>query len=99
MLEHGPILVALDGSELAEGALPYATKLADAFHTHLVLVTVSESTEGELGARFPELKLEFDESADAYFSAYLARVRDKLQRPDIRLMVTYSPSIFLSAAK
>lgn len=87
MLEQGPILVTLDGSELAEGALPYATKLAAALHTHLVLVTVSEATEGELGARFPDLKLEIDQSADAYFRTYLERVRDRLQQPEARIVV------------
>lgn len=87
MLEQGPILVTLDGSELAEGALPYATKLAAALRTHLVLVTVSEATEGELGARFPDLKLEIDQSADAYFRTYLERVRDRLQQPEARIIV------------
>ncbi|HEX5479954.1 MAG TPA: universal stress protein [Dehalococcoidia bacterium] len=87
MLEQGPIIVTLDGSELAEGALPYATKLAAALHTHLVLVTVSEATEGELGARFPDLKLDIDQSADAYFQTYLERVRDRLQQPEARIIV------------
>jgi nucleotide-binding universal stress UspA family protein len=87
MLEQGPILVTLDGSELAERALPYATKLAAALHTHLALITVSEATEGELGARFPDLKLEIDQSADAYFRSYLERVRDRLKQPDARIIV------------
>ena len=40
MREQGPIIVPLDGSELAETALPYAALLAAALRTHLVLVTV-----------------------------------------------------------
>jgi nucleotide-binding universal stress UspA family protein len=39
------ILVPLDGSELAELALPYAHELADAFNSELTLLYVGESSE------------------------------------------------------
>ena len=45
MREQGPIVVPLDGSELAETALPYAAALAEALRTHLVLVTAWEGTD------------------------------------------------------
>jgi nucleotide-binding universal stress UspA family protein len=41
------ILVPLDGSDLAELALPYAEELAIAFNSEVVLVHVSESVESE----------------------------------------------------
>jgi nucleotide-binding universal stress UspA family protein len=41
------ILVPLDGSDLAELALPYARELADAFNSELVLLYVSEPADEE----------------------------------------------------
>jgi nucleotide-binding universal stress UspA family protein len=41
------ILVPLDGSELAELALPYAQELAGAFNSELILLYVSEAAEEE----------------------------------------------------
>jgi nucleotide-binding universal stress UspA family protein len=41
------ILVPLDGSDLAELALPYAQELADAFNSELVLLYVSEPSDEE----------------------------------------------------
>jgi nucleotide-binding universal stress UspA family protein len=41
------ILVPLDGSELAELALPYAQELAGAFNSELILLYVSEASEKE----------------------------------------------------
>jgi nucleotide-binding universal stress UspA family protein len=41
------ILVPLDGSDLAESALPYAEELAIAFNSEVVLAHVSESGESE----------------------------------------------------
>jgi nucleotide-binding universal stress UspA family protein len=88
MLEHGPILVPLDGSEMAEGALPYASALADRLRTHLVLVTVWEGTDSDLAKTFPALSLEVSESADRYFTEYLNGVKAKLPEPGaVRIIV------------
>ena len=87
MNEQGPILVPLDGSELAEGALPYASVLAQALRTHLVLVTVWEGTSGEFGKRFPERVVELDESANEQYTAYLHGLRDRLAHPETRVIV------------
>lgn len=43
-----PVLVALDGSELSEKALPYAVRLARTVETSLHLVTVWEESERDL---------------------------------------------------
>jgi nucleotide-binding universal stress UspA family protein len=42
---YAHILIALDGSELAERILPYATTLARAFNARITLVRSSESVE------------------------------------------------------
>jgi len=90
MLDQGPILVPLDGSELAEGALPYASLLASKLHTHLVLVTVWEGTDTDLASTFPSLSLEVTESAQAYFTDYLNGVKAKLPDAD-RIHVVVRP--------
>ena len=77
MLEQGPILVPLDGSELAESALPYASALADALRTHLVLLTVWEGTETELAAALPAVSIEIEQSAQAYYTTYLDGIRQR----------------------
>jgi len=87
MNDRGPILIPLDGSELAERALPYADVLAQALRTHLVLVTVWEGTSGEFGKRFPDRVVELDGQANAHYTEYLHGIRDRLRRPDTRTMV------------
>ncbi len=88
MLTQGPILVALDGSELAEGVLPYASELASALRTHLVLATIWEGADADLAAAFPKMQVEVTLSAQAYFETYLTGVKDKLKDSDkIRTIV------------
>ncbi len=71
MRDHGPILVPLDGSELAEGALPYAVALAKALGESVMLLTVWEGTEVELGANFPSMAMEIEARAREHFGSYL----------------------------
>jgi len=78
MREQGPIVVPLDGSELAEGAVPYAAALARGLGAKLVLVTAWEGTESELGADFPSMAMEVEQKATAYFGEYLDRVKSGL---------------------
>ena len=81
-------MVPLDGSELAETALPYAAALADALHTHLVLITSWEGSETELGSTFPAMAMEIEKGAQTYFSEYLEGVRARYSRGDqTRVMV------------
>ena len=82
MREQGPIIVPLDGSELAEAALPYAAALAEALRTHLVLVTVWEGTESELGTTFPAMAMDIEKSATNYFTTYLDGIRARYGRAD-----------------
>lgn len=78
MFDQGPILVPLDGSELAEGVIPYAAALAEKLHTHLVLITVWEGAETDLAATFPSLALDVSRAAQDHFTGYLEGVRAKL---------------------
>ncbi len=88
MHEQGPIIVALDGSELAETALPYAAALAEALRTHLVLITAWEGSETELGSAFPVMALEIEKGAHDYFAKYLEGIRGRYGRADqTRVMV------------
>jgi nucleotide-binding universal stress UspA family protein len=88
MLDRGPILVPLDGSELAEKALPYARALADALRTHLVLITVWEGTDSEIGVTFPAIAQEIGQTAQQHFEEYLGGIRSRLGGGDeIRTIV------------
>jgi nucleotide-binding universal stress UspA family protein len=78
MLAEGPILVPLDGSELAEGALPYAAAMARGLDERLILLTVWEGTESELGQNFPAMALEIEQNAREHFTQYLEAARKKL---------------------
>lgn len=60
------ILAALDGSQLAESALPYVSDLAGRFRSQVHLVTVISEAERGLGL-------------DRVFDAYLARIADQLR--------------------
>lgn len=78
MRRSGPILVPLDGSELAEGALPWAATLAQALGAPLALLTVWQGTESELGANFPAMAVEVEAKARDYFAGYLDSAKAKL---------------------
>lgn len=77
MREMGPILVPLDGSELAEGALAYATAFASALGAQIVLLTAWEGTERDLKATFPSMAAEIEQKATSHFGAYLEGVRER----------------------
>ncbi len=84
MNEQGPILVPLDGSELAEGALSIATEMARVERTHLVLVSVWE----EPGSATPAaISMEMEERARDHFQTYLQGIRDRLHKPEIRIIM------------
>jgi nucleotide-binding universal stress UspA family protein len=81
---YGPVIVPLDGSELAEGALSIATEVARAERAHLVLLSVWE----EPGSGTPaSISMEMEERARDYFETYLHGIRDRLQQPEIRTIV------------
>ncbi len=65
------LLVALDGSDLAEQVLPHARQLAEQFHSELVLLSVREGSESE-------------EYADTV-QRYLERIRERLSGDGIQV--------------
>ncbi|MDP9238525.1 MAG: universal stress protein [Chloroflexota bacterium] len=84
MNEHGPILVPLDGSELAEAALSIAAEVAGAKRTHLALMSVWE----EPGSGTPAaVSMEMEERAQDHFQTYLNGIRERLKQPEIRIIV------------
>jgi nucleotide-binding universal stress UspA family protein len=78
MREQGPIIVPLDGSELAEGALPYAVALARALESRVALVCVWEGNDSELAAALPSVAMEIESGAREYFGAYLRKLEARL---------------------
>lgn len=78
MRETGPIVLPLDGSELAEGALPHAVALARALDERLILVTAWEGTDSELGVSFPSLASDMEQKATAHFGAYLDGIKQRV---------------------
>lgn len=78
MRDSGPILLPLDGSELSEGALPYAIALAHGLRTHLVLLTTWEGADTDLAASFPQMVVDVDRKAQEHFGGYLEKVRAKV---------------------
>lgn len=78
MRQQGPIIVPLDGSALAEGALPHAAALARALNERIVLLTVWEGAENELEANFPAMAIEIEQKANEHFSKYLDELRGRL---------------------
>jgi nucleotide-binding universal stress UspA family protein len=78
MRAQGPILVPLDGSEVAEGALPYAAALARGLNARIVLLTVWEGTESELGQNFPAMAMEIEQKARTHYTQYLEGIRRRI---------------------
>ena len=87
MKDTGPVLVPLDGSEIAEGALPYAVALARALSAALVLVTAWEGTESELGVDFPAMALEIEQNARTHFTQYLDGLKSRLKDVNVETMI------------
>lgn len=80
------ILVPLDGSELAEDALPFAQELARAFDAEILLLRVWAPSayiiEGYPAGRSV---VEFDEVAQAAVQEYLRRKNQELQSQGLRV--------------
>ena len=92
MKDTGPILVPLDGSDTAEGALAYASALARGLNAALVLMTAWEGTESELGADFPAMALEIEQNARAYFTEYLDGIKSRLKDVNVETMIRSGPA-------
>lgn len=70
------VLVPLDGSRLAEGALPIATTLAQALHGQLLLVQAVRAS-GLAGSSLAELQARLTADALAYLEPLAAQLRDQ----------------------
>lgn len=79
------IVVPLDGSELSEGVLPYATAIAKATSSRLLLVTVWEGAEAALSQTFPTLAEDVFRQGEAHYEAYLKQIVDRETRAGVTI--------------
>ena len=78
------ILVPLDGSTLAEAALPHAQALASSEDAEIYLLRVSVNPAAEFSFSDPSLAADFIDAMEAETLAYLQSIRSRLQRAGIR---------------
>ena len=84
MYKH--ILVPLDGSELAEGAIPHAAELAKAFKARITLLSVIEpvSVYTQPGVVGPVVSVSMNmEEEVRNITVYLDSIADKLRREGV----------------
>jgi nucleotide-binding universal stress UspA family protein len=78
--EFKKLLVTLDGSETAEGVLPYARAMAHAFDSEILLLTVPEVPEGQvfgaMGDVVDELRVAAEERAADYLETVVAALTE-----------------------
>ncbi len=82
-MSDSTIIVALDGSELSEHALPYAAVMAKATDSKLVLATVWEEGERALVANIPEVSDGLFKEGEEYRERYLTGLATVLEAEDI----------------
>jgi nucleotide-binding universal stress UspA family protein len=83
-LSYKKILVCLDGSPLAEAALPHAQILASDERAEIVLLRVSVNPAAEFSFSDPNLADNFIEEMEAETLSYMQSVRGKLQKAGFR---------------
>ncbi len=71
-MSENTIVVALDGSDLSERALPYAVALAKASQASIHLVTVWEEGERALVANLPDVSVSVFKKGEQHWERYLA---------------------------
>ena len=79
MMADQTIVVPLDGSELAERALPHAAVYAKALDARLLLVTVWEGAEDALAKVLPGVAEDLFGAGERYYEKYLAGAAAKLK--------------------
>ncbi len=70
------IVVALDGSELAEAAVPYALTVAKASGAGLLLVVSWEGPERAFAGDLPDLADDFSKLGEEHYRSYLSTVAE-----------------------
>jgi nucleotide-binding universal stress UspA family protein len=83
-LAYKKILVCLDGSALAEAALPHAQMLASDEEAEIVLLRISVNPAAEFSFSDPQLAENLIEEVEAESLAYMQSVRAKLQKAGFR---------------
>ena len=78
-----PILVGLDGSELAERGLSLATELAKGLDDKVIAARVVPPTWSG-GGYDPELRQRLEVADEAAAAGYLAKVADRLRADSVR---------------
>ncbi len=71
------IVVSLDGSELSERAVPYATLFAKTFGGRVLLVTVWEGAEEALIKALPAVADDLFKEGEQYYEKYLAKTAQR----------------------
>jgi nucleotide-binding universal stress UspA family protein len=84
-LDGGSILVPLDGSELAEGALAHAFALGKATGVELVFLSVF----GQVELRSMEERKRHEDAGLSQFTSYLTDVRTRAGYPNARIAVAF----------
>ena len=83
-MTYKKILVALDGSELAEAALEHAQRLASDPESEIVLLRVSVDPAAEFSFSDPHIADNILQELETETLSYLQSVRSKLQRTGFR---------------
>lgn len=78
-MNKSQILVSLDGSDLSEAALAYATLIARANGAGLLLITVWEEGERALIANVPDVADSLFAQGEEYWESYLAGLAEELK--------------------
>lgn len=83
-MAYKKILVCLDGSPLAEAALPHAQILASDEEAEIVLLRVSANPAAEFSFSDPKLAHNFIQDMEAETLNYLQSIRSRLQKTGFR---------------
>lgn len=83
-MAYKKILVALDGSTLAEAALPHAQMLASDEDAEIILLRVSADPAAEFSFSDPAIADNIIKEMEAETLAYMQSTRGKLQRAGFR---------------
>ncbi len=87
MRDDGPILVALDGSEVAEGAVACAVALAGALKADLAFVNVWEGLTGGFRSLPVERLPRLEDDGRHSCTSYLERIRSEVGQDSAQLIV------------
>ena len=79
------IVVPLDGSELSERAIPYATLFAKTFGGRLLLVTVWEGAEEALIKVLPAVADDLFKEGEQYYEKYLAKTAQRYMEDGVKI--------------